>query len=88
MMIFGSRPRLTVGSANAATNAGNGGGGLGGGLTKLDGDCTALTSYHQQHRRPSLGQGGGGGTTLRKGGHGGDTTLINRAFQGGDSIDI
>ena len=48
---------------------------------KLDGDCTALTTYHQ-HRPDGHGggAGGGGGVTMRKNG-GGDTTLINRAFQ-------
>ena len=53
-------------AANAAAVANNGGLGL---MKLADGDCTALTTYHQH--RP-VGQGGHGG---------GDTTLINRAFQ-------
>ena len=79
----GLSPRLTVGGSSAAAAAANAAvasnGGLG--LMKLDGDCTALTTYHQ-HRPDGLGggAGGGGGVTMRKNG-GGDTTLINRAFQ-------
>ena len=77
---------MTVGGSSAAAAAANAAvasnGGLG--LMKLDGDCTALTTYHQH--RPDGGHGGhgggaGGGVAMRKNGGGGDTTLINRAFQ-------
>ena len=78
----GLSPRLTVGGSSAVAAAANtavaSNGGLG--LMKLDGDCTALTTYHQ-HRPDGHGGGAGGdGVAMRKNG-GGDTTLINRAFQ-------